>query len=50
MTDNINEVTETETIEKEASEALPQDPERVVIFEEALEAVLFLSFRFRLLR
>ena len=41
MTDNINEVTETETIEKEASEALPQDPERVVIFEEALEAVLF---------
>lgn len=41
MTDNINEATVVEEIENEATEAMSQEPERVVIFEEALEAVLF---------
>ena len=37
MTDNINEATVVEEIENEATEAMSQEPERVVIFERRLK-------------
>ena len=41
MTENITQATENEEIKNEAVEEQNAEPEREVIFEEAIEAVLF---------